>query len=802
MRSWTQSPLPLALLASLSACSYTQLQVDGPQEMTLLGVCREGKPFAFTTLASGDSLSLGLPDGFTGPLFVQARKGPGACDVLGTATIMVTPTSGAALSVTIPKSPTDLCQVDLTPDPQGKGLGRVRLDGDFFTASCKAPAAFLPKGTASVARAEDGPSSHFGAWSGALCGGSGRRCEFTASALLESSAQFRSIPMVARFDPGLCLSDSLCWENPLPQGQTLRSVLLGEGGGAWAVGAGGTALRYDPGEGPGWRTVPGADPKRTLYAVAGDSAAPWVSGEGGQLLAYTANGRLETPNGAAVTSETLYGLAARGQQVVAVGGNGTVIANDLVNGFTLRQVAAPRPALLQVALLTEGSFLAIADSGQLLRGQGGALSLLPCAGPGDLLGMALRDDQFLLVGPSGRAFQGRLSMPGTCTPLSVPDSLGALRAVAFAGPAGTTGAWAGGDGGELRRRTDDGGALVTVTPRPPAAQTLYSVAMDPSGLKGLLGGAGGLLWRYDVPPGGGAPAWREERTLGLPRSERGPIRAVTGVGRDSLLAVGDKGLVLAFTDGAWRTEDLDDNQGEDLRAVASDGTESYAVGERGAIFHRQGGKWRREPSATRADLYAVAMGRTHVFAVGAWDESVAPATAAVRLDRQGGAFERVALSYSRDPRYAVLILDPEVCMAGAAKFQQNLGTTNVACSSGPDGPFIGEDSGTTATLYSLFRNGDDVYAAGDQVLLRRTRGDRRWTLVGRPPETLYAGVTTGAAVSLAVGQSGTLWRRDPGSTSFSPVLSVTGNPLYGITALSSQDVVIVGDGGTILRYFP
>ncbi|MBL9006876.1 MAG: hypothetical protein JNJ46_21655 [Myxococcales bacterium] len=122
------------------------------------------------------------------------------------------------------------------------------------------------------------PGWVFLGWSGA-CTGRGA-CQATMAASETS--------ITATFVPSRqCNADHVCWENPLPAGSTLRGAWSADDGEVWAVGDGGTVLRYRAGV---W--FPQASgTTQTLTAVWGTGASNvWVVGKCGLVLHWDGHG--------------------------------------------------------------------------------------------------------------------------------------------------------------------------------------------------------------------------------------------------------------------------------------------------------------------------------------------------------------------------------------------------------------------------------------------------------------------------------------------------------------------------------
>ncbi|MBL8951500.1 MAG: hypothetical protein JNK82_12020 [Myxococcaceae bacterium] len=92
----------------------------------------------------------------------------------------------------------------------------------------------------------------------------------------------------AGVSPNLCSApiscvDGWCWENPLPQGNTLNAAWASSERDVWAVGNVGTLLHYN---GQYWKTAP-TPTRLDLFAVHGTGASDvWAVGERGVVLRY------------------------------------------------------------------------------------------------------------------------------------------------------------------------------------------------------------------------------------------------------------------------------------------------------------------------------------------------------------------------------------------------------------------------------------------------------------------------------------------------------------------------------------
>jgi photosystem II stability/assembly factor-like uncharacterized protein len=109
------------------------------------------------------------------------------------------------------------------------------------------------------------------------------------------------------------------------------------------------------------------------------------------------------------------------------------------------------------------------------------------------------------------------------------------------------------------------------------------------------------------------------------------------------------------------------------------------------------------------------------------------------------------------------------------------------------------DLETTHTLRSVAAAGDDVYAAGDGLLLRSPDRGTTWSSLPVDPSAAWSAVAAGdGGTALALSASGGVWRYDAGVASFASVGVMSG---ARVVALSHDSVhaAVAGTGNTMLR---
>jgi len=417
------------------------------------------------------------------------------------------------------------------------------------------------------------------------------------------------------------------WARPIdaPAFPTLWSVWGAGGSDVMAVGAAGTAARFD---GEGWRWLADGAPDAVLDLAGDATSGAWLAvGEQGLLLASTSEPALPP----SVTDVTLRGgwLGVDGAAAV-VGDAGVFAVRGAGEAWTL--VETGTSATLEAVTRDDSGVLwAVGDLGTVLRNDAGAVSVDAPEPPVRWRGVAATPTQVVVVGEGGdlavRSADG-------WTLVAVPDGT-TLNAAASDGEGGVV---AVGENGLVVRWRDGG---LQKLPKP-ATMHLNDVVVLADGqllAVGLFGtvvlgdgatwkslstgsfvdfdatwgssasdvyvaGAGGVLLHYD------GQSWTEVRS-----EPDVDLRAVTGLDAHHVWAVGAGGRIYVFDGITWRRQHV-------RPQVAADGSSqpitaglfgvfvasvdrAYAVGEQGVVLAYDGETWRLERGFEDPTLRAV-----------------------------------------------------------------------------------------------------------------------------------------------------------------------------------------------------
>jgi hypothetical protein len=431
---------------------------------------------------------------------------------------------------------------------------------------------------------------------------------------------------------GVCSADGWCWQNPLPQGNKVSALWGAAANDLLAVGAGGTALRYD---GKSWRAVPsGVDVD--LNDVAGASASDaWAVGAKGTILHFDGSRWSAEKSG---TGETLHGAWAGGGEAFVVGMKGTVlrrqgsawstqksgVTDDLraVWGSSANDVFAVGRVVLhwdgkdwkkQTLPMTIGG----SDFDGVLHAVwgSGADAVLAVGWHRKLGPVALRFDgkawslaetgekrQTTLFGVSGQSASDAIAVGSKIALRWDGKSWTALPGAdhnflaAWSGPGGTV--MAAGEKGVLAKVDHD------------KVEVVSQGATDP--LDGVWGSGETIV---AVGLGGVALHWEGGRWLRREVGTPAFLRSVWGKSADDIVAVGDKGTAARWDGKSWRVEEI--GKEATFEGVSGADGVAFAVGQKGALVRHDGKGWRIDQPPLEVDLVGVwASSKSDAWAVG------------------------------------------------------------------------------------------------------------------------------------------------------------------------------------------
>jgi hypothetical protein len=269
------------------------------------------------------------------------------------------------------------------------------------------------------------------------------------------------------------------------------------------------------------------------------------------------------------------------------------------------------------------------------------------------------------------------------------------------------------------------------------------------------------------------------------------IHGVTAIGDERVVAVGEAGLRLERSQGAWRNDESTLPLAATLHAVAAvSPDEVYAAGAAGTIVVRRFGTWQAETSGILSDLRGLAASPNLVVAVG--DQGVwlskTPGSATWRAESPPAAGLKLsAVAMERDG-------------AGQAVVTWAVGQNCLLLRKRGDQPIerlavTGAGEACRNALETVHVTGADVIFGGDEPFLFRFSSGA-FSAVSRPEETESVHALTQSDATLWAIIGTTLCRFN---SQWACDRHITDRQLTGLTSAGASGLFVVGDDGVILR---
>lgn len=317
-----------------------------------------------------------------------------------------------------------------------------------------------------------------------------------------------------------------------------------------------------------WRPAV-ATPRGIVLEARALGGTLWLLGTRTTLMRRTDTGfeQVEIPR----TNLELWGIASRGDLLVAVGQNGVILESEL--GARWREVpSGTTSGLFDVRCRSDGRCIAVGAGGTLLVRDGDTWEPTTSSTTANLFAVdVLEDGTFLVVGDGGMILRGD-GLRFAKVPSRGPREN--LRAIAGRDGSRAIAGWS-----SLVLEAIDGWGPTLMGSR------LFAIHAPADGPAIAVGAGGAALER------GIDGTWRP---LALPAEAT--LYGIDGPSARDRLAVGDSGTVLQFRAGAWLREGAP--RRDLLRAVWYDGRRAMVMGAEGASLVREAGSWRAVPTET------------------------------------------------------------------------------------------------------------------------------------------------------------------------------------------------------------
>lgn len=575
---------------------------------------------------------------------------------------------------------------------------------------------------------------------------------------------------------------TLCWQSPLPQGNTLNRLFGLDANNIWAVGDLGTIIHWN---GATWsRSTSGTTAH--LRGVWGASANNvFAAGDGGIIQRWDGTQWAPFKSPANLNLNGMWGTSgsniwAVGRADSVAGSRATIIHYDGVSWTSFGGAQPATADLNAVSLSAAGPTLAVGNNGASLQLTGSSWQNIGNNATAAVLRDVWSSSDSWVAGSDGAR---HVVSVGGMLQLDMPAGLPGLYGVY-----GTAASdiWFVGEGGLIEKLS--GAAPATVSsPTKLQLRSVWSQSLnDPL----WAAGRGGVLLRGDrtAPTSVSWSVWNNQQTPTL--------RAIWGRVATDLVAVGDGGALLRSTDGVrWTAAALPSAGG--LNALGGVGFDVWAVGDAGAILHSKDSFSTSESQA----VLGLSDSLRGVCAFSAKNAVVVGANNAIgRWD--GVTWKRVSWISSG----GVKVLSAVACASSGEAWIVGVGGLLVRLN--PDDTVT--EIGVLASGKDLrgvwVAPGGDVWMVGESYIVRR-RTDGSVDSFLAASFSLNAVTGGGPSGIVAVGNGGLVLRfglnltasTDPSSL---VVRSVTNNNLNAVFVAPSGDTWVAGEFASILHARP
>lgn len=576
---------------------------------------------------------------------------------------------------------------------------------------------------------------------------------------------------------GLCPVATICWENPLPQGNDLRGVWVESVDSVWAVGTQGLRMRYHAGR---W-THAGLTSTVSLDAISGvregGTTTIYAVGDGGLRTRYSGGRWADDLNGQG-TNLSLHTVFALSSDVAFAGGDVGMVLRRSASGWEQVPTPAPGANVRAIWARDDHTVWATGDLGRLLYYTGSGMMADEASNPVNTQHLhAMWGDAASGVWSVGDAG------------ITLRNIAGGWVTETHAGIVALHGVWGTSDGmahwaaGRVNAELGQSYAYAGAS-----AQWVASGGLTVGALRAVHGSGGNDVWM--VGEKGAIQHWDGARwqlgTTGI----QNDLRSVWGVDEKHIWAAGSGGVILFFDGDGWRAQDSGVIM--DLFGVGGSGTSDvWAVGVGGTAVHWDGSRWEKISLGTTKPLNAV------------WAASAQDAWVSSQMGElfhwDGTRFGPSTVGTA--DLYGVWGTAPNDVWAvgsGSTALHYN----GVAWSS------VGVNQSNAANLRAVWGpNAATVYAVGEEQVLQYNSASGRFESLHREGGAQLQGVG-GSATG-----TGNMWAVGSNSNESAGVLLhaaelPTQTPQFAQPILRSAwggpsgQVWIVGDNGTILRYRP
>ncbi len=570
------------------------------------------------------------------------------------------------------------------------------------------------------------------------------------------------------------------WQTPVPQGNTLLSVLFLDTVYGWAVGEDGTIIHTTSG-GTKWYEQMYGETDNILGISMFSGDIGWAVGDNGTIV-YTTDGGddwLDQTSGISsglndvVFLDSLNGWAAGDGEIILHTSNGGVhwsMQHQSVTG-----------SINGLAFLSATEGWAVGSNGRILHtSDGGANWTGRTVGTGT----TIFSDVFFLdtangfvVGAQGALYQTN-DHGLTWTPLSTGDTINLNKIIMQNSLVG----WIVGDAGNVYRTINGG------------SSRSRSTLGDGSNFNGITR-FGGRLWlagdlgRLEKTTNGGA-SWYP-----LDNGTRLSVNWIDMPTNNVGVGVGQTGLIMRTTNAgvSWALQTSPVPSSSCYGVKFTDALHGWAVGDAGLILRTtDGATWNTQTSGVTHSLFGISFADPLTGWIVGGEFTNYTGIILNSVD-SGNTWHT---QYTGVPKVLFGISFPTSAEGWA------VGANGYITHSTDGGAtWTQQTSGTVQNLFwCAFSDINNGWAVGDSgAILHTTNGGVNWAAQNSGVTvSLYSVTTLAPSEAVAVGDLGTVLATADGGANWLSQYSRTNNSLFGVTTNGSGLVIAAGDYGTLL----
>lgn len=563
-----------------------------------------------------------------------------------------------------------------------------------------------------------------------------------------------------------CAAGQWCWQSPLPHGNSYRALWLSGLTNVYTIDSDGLAYRYN---GQTWSAI-NISSSRMVLDIDGSGPNNIIAvGQDGLISKFDgSNWNLQPPS----TSITLNSVwVGANNEAFAVGNQGTTVR--YVNNVWTTISLSSSTTLNDVWSGDNTNVFTVGASGSLFRFDRINNVWSSYSGPtftGDFFAIGgPNGNEIFITGSNGALFRSRPGAWAEDTIAGYTQNWNSLWG------ASTGQMFAVGEGGAVALRQ-----AAKWTAKNSGMVNSLKVVKGLSANAVLVGGTGGVLLFYDGQD--------FKDPTASPTHEQ--LNDIWGASDSVAFAVGNKGTLLKYEQGAWKS--IATGSTQNFNGVwGTSENDVYIVGNLGTILHYENGVLQVMDSPTSLDLRAIqGTAKDYIVAVG---------TSGMIIRYNGTSWSKINTSVSSYNFNDLWLKDNNTIYVVGDSGAIYIGDGNAA-----NWSKIGDPIGSGYSYKSITGNsstGDICVVSGEYAAIYcRTASTGAWNTLPSGTASGYLRIKQAGDDLYFSGADGSLWRYTKNTNATTAEKINSHNLIRGICVTSESNKFVVGAYGTILHY--